>query len=129
MQYNLLSNTMICCTGNIIILHCNIFNILQRSQLQYLQLIFCNICRQTIKIGLMYPHIWHYIGPIYSQPCLYWVNFYSLSGSVAKPLPFCKISIAKIFNTMQNNIPCFAVVAMHHFSLLNLPTLCNIPHC
>ena len=38
------------------------------------------ITRQTRKIGPMYSHIWHCIGPMYSQSCQRWDNFSGLSG-------------------------------------------------
>ena len=40
--------------------------------------------RQTRKIGPMYSHIWHYIGPMYSQSCQRWANFPGLSGVFKK---------------------------------------------
>ena len=38
--------------------------------------------RQTKKSGSMYSHIWHYIGPTYSQSYQRWANFPGFSGLI-----------------------------------------------
>ena len=44
--------------------------------------LFCyaGAARQTRKIGPMCSHIYHYIGPMYSQLCQCWANFPGMSG-------------------------------------------------
>ena len=74
--------------------------------------------RQTRKIGPMYSHIWHYIGPMYSQLCQCWANFPSLSGSLGLERTPWRLMVVPIIG--QGGVRVAGVVRGKIESILNI---------
>ena len=70
--------------------------------------------RQTRKTGPMYYHIWHYIGPMYSQSCQRWSNFPGLSGNLSYRRSFVH---GVHLSTTTSNRPCNDVAQVNLLKL------------